>query len=321
MDSIKGNNKTLVTGASGFVGSQLCDYLQGAGYNIVGSVRGTPTRPYEQQGPDLDVSANWQPMLQGVSTIVHCAARVHMLADKSADPLAEYRRVNVDGTVALARQAVANGIKRFIFLSSIKVNGESTQLGRPFTEEILVPPQDPYGLSKYEAELALQELVAGTQMEVVIVRLPLVYGPGVKANFLRMIKLVDAGIPLPFGRIGNRRSLLYVRNLCHFIELVINHPAAANETFLISDDEDVSTPQLLTAIGRALGKKSRLFTMPVYGLTLIAGICGLTLAIDRLVGSLQLDISKAKKLLGWSPVATIENGLAETINTYRIQGE
>ena len=321
MDSIKGNNKTLVTGASGFVGSQLCDYLQGAGYEIVGAVRGTPTRPYEQQGPDLDVSANWLPMLQGVSTIVHCAARVHMLADKSADPLAEYRRVNVDGTVALARQAVANGVKRFIFLSSIKVNGESTQLGRPFTEEILVPPQDPYGLSKYEAELALQELVTGTQMEVVIVRLPLVYGPGVKANFLRMIKLVNAGIPLPFGRVGNRRSLLYVRNLCHFIELVINHPAAANETFLISDDEDVSTPQLLTAIGRALGKKSRLFTMPVYGLTLIAGICGLTLAIDRLVGSLQLDISKAKKLLGWSPVATIENGLAETINTYRIQGE
>ena len=321
MDSIKGNNKTLVTGASGFVGSQLCDYLQGAGYEIVGAVRGTPTRPYEQQGPDLDVSANWLPMLQGVSTIVHCAARVHMLADKSADPLAEYRRVNVDGTVALARQAVANGVKRFIFLSSIKVNGESTQLGRPFTEEILVPPQDPYGLSKYEAELALQELVTGTQMEVVIVRLPLVYGPGVKANFLRMIKLVDAGIPLPFGRVCNRRSLLYVRNLCHFIELVINHPAAANETFLISDDEDVSTPQLLTAIGRALGKKSRLFTMPVYGLTLIAGICGLTLAIDRLVGSLQLDISKAKKLLGWSPVATIENGLAETINTYRIQGE
>ena len=321
MDSIKGNNKTLVTGASGFVGSQLCDYLQGAGYEIVGAVRGTPTRPYEQQGPDLDVSANWLPMLQGVSTIVHCAARVHMLADKSADPLAEYRRVNVDGTVALARQAVANGVKRFIFLSSIKVNGESTQLGRPFTEEILVPPQDPYGLSKYEAELALQELVTGTQMEVVIVRLPLVYGPGVKANFLRMIKLVNAGIPLPFGRVCNRRSLLYVRNLCHFIELVINHPAAANETFLISDDEDVSTPQLLTAIGRALGKKSRLFTMPVYGLTLIAGICGLTLAIDRLVGSLQLDISKAKKLLGWSPVATIENGLAETINTYRIQGE
>ena len=321
MSILSGNSKTLVTGASGFVGSQLCKYLLGAGYDVLGSVRGTPSMPYEQQGPELDVSANWQPMLQGVSTIVHCAARVHMLADKSADPLAEYRRVNVDGTLALARQAVANRVKRFVFLSSIKVNGESTEPGQPFTEEILVPPQDPYGLSKYEAELGLQELARETHMEVVIVRLPLVYGPGVKANFLRMIKLVDAGIPLPFGRVSNQRSLLYVRNLCQFIELVIDHPAAANEAFLISDAEDVSTPQLLTAIGRALGKKYRMLSMPVSGLTFLASVCGMKPEIDRLVGSLQLDIGKARKLLGWTPVATVESGLAETINTYRIQGE
>lgn len=321
MGAHAGKNKILITGASGFIGSQLCAHLLSAGYEVLGSVRGAPCKPYERQGPELDAAADWQPLLEGVSTIVHCAARVHMLADKAVDPLAEYRRINVDGTLALAKQAIANGVKRFVFLSSVKVNGESTEIGHPFTEAISSPPLDPYGLSKYEAEVALRELACSAPLEVVIVRLPLVYGPGVKANFRRMIKLVDTGIPLPLAWVDNRRSLLYIANLCQFIELVINHPSAANETFLISDDEDVSTPQLLRLIGAALGKKSRMLAFPVKGLAFMAGLCGLHTVIQRLVGSLQVDSSKAKKRLGWHPVATLASGVAETVNAYRVQGE
>jgi nucleoside-diphosphate-sugar epimerase len=234
--------------------------------------------------------------------------------DKSADPLEEFRKINVDTTIHLAKQAAAAGVRRFIFLSSIKVNGESTKLGSPFTAGDLPTPQDPYGVSKHEAERALHTIVEQTGMEVVIIRPPLVYGPGVKANFAFMIHIIQRGLPLPLASIaGNRRSLVALGNLVDLIVTCINHPAAANQTFLVSDDEDVSTAELLRRMGQALNRPAKLFYIPSLLLRFGAALLNKSEIYQRLCGSLQVDITKTKALLNWKPPLSVDQGLRQLI--------
>jgi len=260
--------------------------------------------------PDQD----WSSTLSGVSAVVHCAARVHVMSEEAADPLFEFRRVNVDGTLNLARQASEAGVRRFVFLSSIKVNGEYTDLGHPFTADQIPVPSDPYGVSKYEAEMGLRTLSRETGMEVVIIRSPLVYGPGVKANFLSMMNWLRRGIPLPLRSVTkNRRSFVFIDNLVSMIIACINHPAAANQTFLVSDDEDLSTAGLLDRMALALGCPSKLITVPTALITLGAKLIGRSDISRRLCGSLQVDINKTKDFLGWSPPVSVDEGLRQTV--------
>lgn len=256
---------------------------------------------------------DWSPILSGVSAVVHCAARVHVMSEEAADPLFEFRRVNVDGTLNLARQASEAGVRRFVFISSIKVNGECTDLGHPFTADQIPAPSDPYGVSKYEAEMGLRALSEETGMEVVIIRSPLVYGPGVKANFLSMMNWLRRGIPLPLGGVTkNRRSFVFIDNLVSMIIACINHPAAANQTFLVSDDEDLSTAGLLDRMALVLGCSSKLITIPTALITLGARLIGRSDISQRLCGSLQVDINKTKGFLGWSPPVSVGEGLRQT---------
>jgi nucleoside-diphosphate-sugar epimerase len=253
---------------------------------------------------------DWAFALRNVDRVVHLAARVHVMNEKSSNPLSEFRRVNVDGTANLARQAAAAGIRRFIFLSSIKVNGESTQDRLPFTADDLPAPGDPYGVSKYEAEQVLRQIAAETGMEVVIIRPPLVYGPGVKANFESMMRWLTRGVPLPLAAVTyNRRSLVALDNLVDLIVTCLNHPAAANQTFLASDGEDLSTVDLLRRMGEALGKPARLFYMPPALLEFGAQVLNKSSIYQRLCGSLQIDITKTSQLLGWTPPVSVNEGL------------
>lgn len=302
--------KVLVTGANGFVGTALTTRLIGEQrYVVVGTVRsasgelpGLVTRvEVGPLGPDTD----WRPAIGRVDTVVHLAARVHMMSDTIRNPLAEYRRVNVAGTCTLARQAASAGVKRFVFLSSVKVNGES---GR-YTEADPPAPEDAYGISKHEAEMALRAIAKETGMEVVIIRPPLVYGPGVKANFLALMRAVSRGIPLPFGAVDNRRSLVALSNLVDFIITCIEHPAAANETFLLSDGEDLSTTDLIRRLARAMGRPARLLPVPQSVLIAGAALLGQRDIAQRLLGTLQVDISKARQLLRWEPPITVDEGL------------
>ena len=242
--------------------------------------------------------------------MIHTAARVHVMHDAATDPLSEYRRVNVQGTLHFARQAAAAGVKRFVFLSSIKVNGEATQVGQTFMADDAPAPQDPYGISKMEAEAGLREISAQTGMDVVIIRPPLVYGSGVKANFAAMMRWLSCGVPLPLGAIThNRRSLVALDNLVDLIVTCITHPAAANQTFLVSDGEDLSTTDLLRRMGQALGKPARLLPVPPALLKLGAALLGKPELAQRLCGSLQVDISKTRQLLGWCPPLSVDEGL------------
>lgn len=304
----------LVTGANGFVGHSVCADLRRNGYLVTGAVRGKAISADTVQGPTLAADSDWSTLLAGKDLVVHTAARVHVMNETEVDPLLAFRAVNVAGTLTLARQAASAGVKRFVFISSIKVNGEMTLPDQPFTETVFSPPTDPYGLSKYEAELALQELAAQTGMEVVIVRPPLIYGSGVKANFARMVKWVRAGIPLPLAKVDNRRSLLGMDNLCDFIRCVLTHPAAANQVFLISDGEDVSTSTLLRLIGEAAGRPARLFAVPSCLLSWGMRCPGLGMQLQRLCGSLQLDTRKAKDLLHWSAPYSLRSGLEQTLS-------
>jgi UDP-glucose 4-epimerase len=256
-------------------------------------------------------STDWRAALVNCGAVVHLAARVHVMQDQAADSLAEFRRVNVQGTVRLAHLAAAAGVKRFVFVSSIKVNGEATRLLFPFRADDDPVPTDAYGISKMEAEQGLSEIGAKTGMEVVIIRSPLVYGPGVKANFGSMMRWLKRGIPLPLGAIRNQRSLVSLGNLIDLIMTCLTHPAAANQIFMVSDGEDVTTTELLRRMGIAMGHPARLVPIPENLLKVMASLVGKNNVAQRLCGSLQVDISKTRELLGWTPPLTLDEGLSQ----------
>lgn len=312
----------LLTGASGFVGSAVLRYVQEQGmcvrpvFRDVGSVQRAGMKA-EQAAlvATLDAGTDWFEALQGVQTVVHCAARVHVMKEMTVDPLAAFRAVNVDGTLNLARQAAAAGVHRFIFISSIKVNGESTAVGQAFTADDTSNPEDAYGISKAEAELGLRRVASETGMELVVIRPPLVYGLGVKGNFASMIRWVGKGIPLPLAAAtGNRRSLVALENLVDLITTCIRHPNAAGQVFLVSDGEDVSTAELLRRIAQAQRKSVALLWMPIWILVFAARILGKEAVEQRLLGSLQVDISKNSELLGWQPLIGLDEGLRRTVS-------
>jgi UDP-glucose 4-epimerase len=305
--------KVLITGVNGFVGNALWRRLDAEpGIQAVGSVRSPEAarrHPQWSAVGELAATTDWSALVAGVDVVVHTAARVHVLDDAAADPLAEFQRVNVQGTLRLARQAQAAGVGRFVFVSSVKVNGESTPGGRPFTADDRPAPLDAYGVSKHEAERALRELASQTGMELVIVRPPLVYGPGVKANFASMMRWLGRGMPLPLGAVNNRRSLVALDNLVDLLVTCLRHPAAAGQTFLVSDGEDVSTTQLLRRMGAALGRPARLLPVPPSWLEWGAARIGKGDVARRLCGSLQVDITKTRDLLGWRPPLSLDEGL------------
>ena len=313
--------KVLITGANGFVGKMLSDKLITEGFIVNGAVRSFRSVGFLDAITrfvitDIDSNTDWQHALQNVDVVIHLAARVHVMNDTAIDALAEFRRINVEGTLHLARQAVEAGVRRFIFISSIKVNGESTLLGHPFTAEDEPAPDDPYGVSKREAEDALRQLAGDTGIEVVIIRPPLVYGPGVKANFQNMMRWLERGIPLPLGSIHNQRSLVALDNLIDLIVTCIHHPAAVNQIFLAGDGEDMSTTELLQRMSAALGKKARLIPVPSFLLVWIAKLLGKQAVAQRLCSSLQVDISKAHNLLGWTPPVSVNEALRKTAQSY-----
>ncbi len=310
----------LVTGATGFVGATLVLRLvESQRVDVSAAVRRHSIQwlgAVDQViAGDLTPNTNWQPLVQDVNVLVHLAARVHVMCDTVVAPLVEFRRVNVEGTLNLARQAAVAGVRRFVYLSSIKVNGEFTRLGQTFTADDIPAPQDPYSISKYEAEEGLRQLARETGLEVVIIRSPLVYGPGVKANFLSMMRWLWRGIPLPLGAIHNKRSLVALDNLVDLIVTCLDHPAAANQTFLVSDSEDLSTTELLRRMGDALGKPARLISVPVSWLQ-VATMLGSSDMAQRLCGSLQVDIAKTRELLGWTPPVRVEEGLRSAADDF-----
>lgn len=313
MASASALGRVLVTGASGFVGTPLVATLRQHGWDVVRAVR--YSSGVEREGVyavgDIDARTDWRTALEGCDCVVHLAARVHVMDDDADNPLAAYRETNVSGTLNLARQAAESGVRRFVFLSSIKVNGEASLPGKPYTADDRPDPEDGYAISKYEAEQGLQELVVRSDMDVVIIRPPLVYGPGVKANFQSMMNWLARGIPLPFGALHNRRSLVGLDNLVDLIRVCLTHPGAANQVFLVSDGEDVSTTELLRRTAAAMGKKARLLPLPESLLEWGARLLGRGDLARRLCGSLQVDISKTKERLNWLPPVSIDEGLRQ----------
>ena len=311
----------LVTGATGFVGSRIIELLVLNNKFIpVAAIRRGHTEYSSKVKTliidDLGPDNLWGNSLDNIQIVIHTAARVHIMNDDAKDSLSEFRKINLMGTLNLARQAAKAGVKRFIFMSSIKVNGELTHVNKPFTENDIPSPIDPYGISKWETEEGLQKLSKETGMEVVCIRPPLVYGAGVKANFLTMMKWLHKGIPLPFGSIHNQRSLVALDNLVDLIITCIDHPAAANEIFLVSDDEDLSTTELLNRVAISLGKKSILLPVNQKLLEFILIFIGKKDLAQRLCGSLQVDISKAKSILKWTPNISVDEGLRKTTHYF-----
>jgi len=322
-------HRLLITGANGFVGRALTERLRhDARFEMVRAVRSegertnerTVARPSEEPRAttaeahtvavgDISGNTDWSTALRGIQTVVHLAARVHVMRETASNPDAAFHEINVEGTLALARQAAQSGVRRFVFLSSIKVNGEAGD----FTEQDTPQPTDAYGRSKHAAEVALRALAEQTGLQVVIVRPPLVYGPGVKANFRMLLDLVSRGMPLPLGGVQNKRSFVAVQNLADFILHCAQHQKAAGETFLISDDDDLSTPELIRRMARALGRPARLVPVPVWMLKFAAAATGQRGVAERLLGSLQLDITKARTALGWSPPLTVDQALRTVV--------
>lgn len=318
--SILKNKTILITGANGFVGKALCDLLAHQSYKVIAAVRKTDdalTKAKQIAIGEINANTDWTSALSDVDTVIHLAARVHIMNESATETLTPYRTVNVDGTLHLAQAAINAGVKRFIFLSSIKVNGEGTEPNRPYTPEDKPAPVDPYGVSKLEAEIALRQLAKDTGLEVVIIRPPLIYGPGVKANFKSMMSFLNKSIPLPLGAINNKRSLVALDNLIDLISCCINHPAAANETFLVSDGLDISTPELLRSMTKALDKKALLIPIPSSLFQAVAVIIGKKAFAQRLCSSLQVDISKTNKLLNWTPPVKMDVALAKTALFYK----
>ncbi len=298
-----------VTGATGFVGRALCQHLRARGLSVRALTRSASSGEDTWAVGDLGPGTDWNQSLQGVDCVVHCAARVHMVQDTDPDPLQSYRRVNVEGSRSLAIAAAAAGVRRLVFLSSLKVHGERTAPGHPFTSGMAPAPEDAYGQSKWEAEQVLHEVAGRTGLELVVVRPPLVYGPGVKANFLKLMNAVARGTPLPLGSVDNRRSLLALGNLTDLLHQCVEQPAAAGHTFLASDGQDLSTPDLVRALARALDRPARLWPVPVAWLRMAGKLLGRGPQIDRLIGSLQVDIGHTRRVLGWTPRLTVEQGL------------
>ncbi len=306
----------LVTGANGFLGRAVLTALEGRGIPVRGVVRALGLNHDVAVG-DIGPSTNWASAMEAIDTVVHTAARTHVMNESALDPLSEFRKVNVEGTLNLARQAAAANVRRFIFISSVKVNGESTIHSKPFTENDQPNPLDPYSISKWESEVGLRQLAKESGMEVVIIRPPLVYGPGVKANFQRMISWVDSGVPLPLGAIHNKRSLVALENLVSLIVTCIENPAAANQIFLVGDDEDLSTTELLQRIASALGKPARMFPFPTCLTNFAASLLGKRRMAQRLFGSLQVDISKARAILDWEPPVSVDEGMRKVVDDFK----
>lgn len=314
--------RVLITGVSGFVGGALAYRLLDEGsYRVRGAARrvlsNAPAGLELCQSPELEAEADWSELLQDVEVVVHAAARVHMMNDQAADPLSEFRRANTEGTLRIARQAVEAGVRRFVFISSIKVNGEESPADRPYSADDVVAPVDPYGVSKHEAEQALLALARETGLEVVIIRPVLVYGPGVKANFQSMMRWLDRRLPLPLGAIHNSRSLVSLDNLVDLIVTCLQHSAAAGQVFLVSDGSPLSTTQLLRRMGLALGKPARLLPIPAVWLQLIARLLGRPAIAQRLCGSLCVDIEKTRRLLGWEPPVTVDEAMSRTARYFQ----
>jgi len=307
----------LVTGGNGFVGTALCNRLRLDAVPCRAAIRrntGAAGGVSIVTVGDICAETDWRAALHGVQVVVHLAARVHVMDERSADPMAEFRRVNVAGTLNLARQAATAGVQRFIFLSSVKVNGESTRPGQAFAATDVPAPEDPYGISKLEAEQGLRQIEAQTGMEVVIVRPPLIYGPGVKANFARMISWVARGLPLPLGAVTeNRRSLVALDNLVDLLVLCLTHPAAAGQTFMVSDGEDLSTVGMLQRLALAMGRRARLIPLPVALLEFGARVVGRRAMAQRLLGSLQVDSQPTRERLGWQPLLSVDQAFAYVV--------
>jgi nucleoside-diphosphate-sugar epimerase len=304
------NRKLVITGASGFVGKALASKLQCHGERVLGICRSGEDLcfPVTKLASFGDTGA-LRKLLHDAEVVVHCAARVHVMQDKAADPLAAFREVNRDLTLELARLAAASGVKRFVFLSSVTVNGKSTSSNSPFRSDDNTFPDGPSGISKLEAERGLQRISLETGLEVVIIRPPLVYGPGMKGNFASISKLVKKGLPLPLGAIYNKRSLVGLDNLIDLIITCIDHPAATNQVFLVSDGDDLSTTELFRSVAEAMGKSSRLIPVPASWLQFCATHFGKKAVAQRLLGSLQVDISHTQKCLNWTPPLTVKQGL------------
>jgi UDP-N-acetyl-alpha-D-quinovosamine dehydrogenase len=316
--------KVFVTGANGFIGRALSRRLLCENSIVFGAVRNGKAAQISAgvaavEIGDINKTSEWSDALSESDIVVHTAARVHTLNDPSRDPLTAYRKVNVQGTEHLARESAKSGVKRFIFISSVKVNGEESW--KPYTEADPPSPVDSYGISKLEAELKLRKVAVETGMAVVILRPPLVYGPDVKANFLKLLQTVDRGTPLPFAGVTNQRSLIYVENLVDAIVACVRNPNASNQTYLVSDGEDVSTPELIRMISALLQKRPRLFNVPGLCLHFASRITGKGPTMDRLIGSLTVDTAKITEELGWRPPFTLAEGLEETVAWFRGAGK
>ncbi|MBT3091345.1 MAG: NAD-dependent epimerase/dehydratase family protein [Candidatus Thiodiazotropha endolucinida] len=309
-------NTILVTGANGFVGEHLCRYMLSNGYGVRAVLR--QKSPHWQLCEqvavgDIDGSTDWSSALDGMTTVVHLAARVHVMRESESDPLAAFRRVNVAGSAALARQAAEAGVKRMIYLSSVKVNGERTH-GEPYRADDEPRPEDAYGISKWEAEQALMRVAEQTELELVIVRPVLVYGAGVKGNFERLMSLIRRDVPLPLGGISNRRSFLSIQNLLDFLHCCVDHPNAAGEVFLAADGEGLSTPELIRKLAHAMDCRARLYPVPLALLRLGGWLTGRSSMIARLTEDLQVDLSKNRERLGWVPVMEMDRALSEMVS-------
>jgi nucleoside-diphosphate-sugar epimerase len=311
----------LVTGASGFVGSALCAALSAADIPFRRALRELPEDPAHRAENDVSVGrygadTDWTRALEGVSGVIHLAARTHVMREEASDPVAAYREVNVQGTLGLARSAAAAGVRHFLFLSSIKVNGERTGR-RAFTASDPPAPEDAYGMTKWQAEQALAGIAAENGMGLTVLRPPLVYGPGVKGNFLALMQAVYRGLPMPLASIDNRRSLIYVDNLVSAILACVENRSRETRTFLVSDGEDVSTPELVRRIGVALGREARLFPMPVGVLRVAGRLSGRGAQTDRLCDSLQVDSAAISAALGWMPPFSVARGLEASARWFR----